>query len=76
MRQLESLSRVHRSILSYAEQGRLVPKGEEFDRVMAVLDDVARDGLEAVLAREARSDADSPLVPSGAGEVQSPAPTT
>lgn len=37
MRELERRSGVNRWILSLAEQGRLTPTGEEFDKVMAVL---------------------------------------
>lgn len=37
MRELEKRSGVNRSVLSLAEQGRLVPKGDEFDRVMTAL---------------------------------------
>ena len=37
LRELERLSGVPRSILSMAEHGRLVPKGEEWDKVMAAL---------------------------------------
>lgn len=37
MRELEKRSGINRSVLSLAEQGRLVPKGDEFDRVMTAL---------------------------------------
>lgn len=37
MRELERRSGVNRWILSLAEQGRLVPTGEEFEKVMGVL---------------------------------------
>ena len=37
MRELERQSGVNRYVLSLAEQGRLIPTGEEFDAVMAVL---------------------------------------
>ena len=37
MRELERRSGVHRSILSMAEHGRLVPTAEEFAKVMAVI---------------------------------------
>lgn len=37
IRQLESLSGVSRATLSLVEQGRLVPKGSEYDAVAAAL---------------------------------------
>lgn len=37
IRELERLSGVHRSILSMAENGRLVPSGAEWDAVMRAL---------------------------------------
>ena len=37
LRELERLSGVHRSYLSLAEAGRLIPSGEEYDAVMAAL---------------------------------------
>lgn len=37
MRELEERSGVHRSVLSFAESGRINPTGDEFMRVMAAL---------------------------------------
>jgi hypothetical protein len=37
MRDLEKRSGINRWILSLAEQGRLIPTGEEFEAVMGVL---------------------------------------
>lgn len=37
MRELAFRTGINRAVLSFAEQGRLIPSGEEFARVMAVL---------------------------------------